>query len=94
MFALFPRFLLVGGGQKPALHAAYFHLAFSLRPRCFRFIGRGGFWIRLARRRAHPCDEQAVAIACSFSLFFQKKLPDSILWVGPAMETRPEQDRR
>jgi hypothetical protein len=37
-----PRFLLVGSGQKPALHAAHFRLAFSLRPRCFRFIGWGG----------------------------------------------------
>src|SRR6266542_1402584 len=48
------------------------------------FYGWGGFQIRLARRRAHPCDEQVVAITCSFSLFFHVKVLGSILWVGLA----------
>src|SRR5215813_10909764 len=39
----------------------------------FPFCGRGSFQIGLARRRAHPCDEQAVASTCSFSLFFHLK---------------------
>src|SRR6266542_1019785 len=61
----------------------------SLRSRCFHFCGWGGFEIRLARRRAHPCDEQVVAITCSFSLFFHVKVLVSILWVGPAVQTCP-----
>jgi hypothetical protein len=32
----------------------------------FPFYGWGGFQIRLARRRAHPCDEQGKALTCSF----------------------------
>jgi hypothetical protein len=53
----------------------------------FPFYGWGGFKVRLARRRAHPCDEQVVATICSFSLFFHVKVLVSILWVGP-----PEQE--
>src|SRR5207244_13396357 len=54
----------------------------------FPFYGWGGFQIRLARRRAHPCDKQVVAIACSFSLFFHVKVLVSILWVGLAEQGR------
>jgi hypothetical protein len=64
---------LVSGGQRPNFHATDFLLIVSLGSRCFHFMGWGGFQIRLARRRAHPCDEQAVAIACSFSPFFHLK---------------------
>ena len=60
----------------------------------FPFSGWGGFEIRLARRRAHPCDEQVVANTCPFPLFFHVKVPDSILWVGAShgdqAGTRPE----
>src|SRR6266545_5783531 len=48
----------------------------------FPFYGWGGFQIWLARRRAHPCDEQVVAITCSFSLFFHVKVLVSILSGG------------
>ena len=51
----------------------------------FPFYGWGGFQIRLARRRAHPCDEQVVATICSFCLYMHVKVSDSILWVGPAV---------
>ena len=54
----------------------------------FPFYGWGSFQIRLARRRAHPCDKQVVAIACSFSLFFHVKVLVSILWVGLAEQGR------
>jgi hypothetical protein len=67
----------------PSLPAARFSTRPSLRTRCFHFYGWGGFEIRLARRRAHPCDEQGVASTCSFPLFLHVKVLVSILWVGP-----------
>src|SRR4030095_8627307 len=56
----------------------------------FPFYGWGGFKIRLARRRAHPCDEQIAAAICSFCLYMQVKVSDSILWGGSAVETWPQ----
>jgi hypothetical protein len=70
----------------PSLPAARFSTRPSLRTRCFHFYGWGGFEIRLARRRAHPCDEQGVASTCSFCLYMRTKIRDSILWVGPVVE--------
>ena len=57
----------------------------SLRSRCFRFMGWGGFQIRLARRRAHPCDEQVKPLPVLFDSYMRVKVLDSILWVGPAV---------
>src|SRR5437867_1823860 len=53
----------------------------------FPFYGWGGFQIRLARRRAHPCDEQVVAAICSFCPYMYVKMRDSILWMGSPVET-------
>ena len=60
----------------------------------FPFYGWGSFQIRLARRRAHPCDEQVAAAICSFCLYIHVKVSDSILWVGPAVETWLERGSR
>jgi hypothetical protein len=57
-------------------------------------MGWGSFQIRLARRRAHPCDEQVAAAICSFCLYIHVKVSDSILWVGPAVETWLERGSR
>ena len=56
----------------------------------FPFYGWGGFEIRLARRRAHPCDEQVAPLPVPFLSYFHVKMLDSILWVGPAVEMWPE----
>src|SRR5262249_8280681 len=76
-------FLLLSGGQSRGCRNLCLLIPF-IGISMFPFYGVKKFSIRLARRRAHPCDEQIVPITCSFSLFFHVKAFVSILWVGLA----------
>ena len=60
----------------------------------FPFYGGRSFQIRLARRRAHPCDEQVVAAICSFCLYMHVKVSDSILSGGASRRDVQEHRRR
>jgi hypothetical protein len=64
------------------LHPAHISLIPFIRTSLFPFYGWESFEIRLARRRAHPCDEQGKVLTCSFCALRTRECGDSILSGG------------